>query len=375
MKRLLALQVVFKVTVLCILSAVFSSHVAEAAMSMGGMDNFGVVLTTIPSSPISQATTTLTFAINESGTRMSWNQLQVTSGRRLHVVIVSENLNMLGHIHPEDFMNGTEADGSLSSFSVNFTFPWPGLYGISMEFEPVSGSTIKRQFNVTVGGTGVSKPLTSPTSSLTHTVKSLSLGIYQEYVSPIIVSDIQDLPSSASPNSFIVSIKPTPTTVKSMECSQMVVTFSNATTKSSLVDMTTYLDHPMHVVIVAHGLGFIDHIHGDVATMNMRTRKLMETATSSSSCGKDEMTSTMTMANKFGPSLQVFNNFTTPGTYTLFFQTSNQNHSQLLVSSFSLTVADGGGMGSGTSSTRNPLVISLGSLCAILLLNSVFFSE
>ncbi|KAJ3064476.1 hypothetical protein HK102_008190, partial [Quaeritorhiza haematococci] len=72
---------------------------------------------------------------------LSWDDLEIVLGRRIHVVAVSEHLDVLVHVHPEDFMSNTGM-GNLSRemgvFEVHPWFPKAGLYIMAIEFQPKS---------------------------------------------------------------------------------------------------------------------------------------------------------------------------------------------------------------------------------------------
>lgn len=46
---------------------------------------------------------------------LKWGDLAIDHGRRLHVVIVGEDLDVFGHVHPEDFLGGNAASAVVMS--------------------------------------------------------------------------------------------------------------------------------------------------------------------------------------------------------------------------------------------------------------------
>ena len=77
--------------------------------------------------------------------------LYVNHSRRLHAVIVGEDMDVFGHIHPEDFGEVTEDMLYGGKYETEFTFPKAGKYVIALDGKSDEGE-FHRKFSVTVGG-------------------------------------------------------------------------------------------------------------------------------------------------------------------------------------------------------------------------------
>ena len=59
--------------------------------------------------------------------------LMVHHDRVLHVLVVSENLQIIGHIHPEDFESREIMAELEGKYTVHFTFPAAGRYILAID--------------------------------------------------------------------------------------------------------------------------------------------------------------------------------------------------------------------------------------------------
>src|SRR5690606_16411688 len=82
-----------------------------------------VALRTVPERPRAGEPTELTFTLAD-GAGQPIRGLTTHHGRKLHVLIVSEDMEVFGHVHPQDFEDPVE-DGEATVF---FTFPRAGRY-------------------------------------------------------------------------------------------------------------------------------------------------------------------------------------------------------------------------------------------------------
>lgn len=65
----------------------------------------------------------ITFQLWEpNGVPVPWSNLAVSHGRKLHIIFVSADLDVFGHVHPEEFTS----DPLILDFPVEFTFPKSG---------------------------------------------------------------------------------------------------------------------------------------------------------------------------------------------------------------------------------------------------------
>ena len=62
-----------------------------------------------------------------------FTDLMIHHDRILHVLIVSENLQIVGHIHPEDFESRDLMAELEGMYTVHFTFPVAGRYILALD--------------------------------------------------------------------------------------------------------------------------------------------------------------------------------------------------------------------------------------------------
>jgi hypothetical protein len=73
---------------------------------------------------------------------LKWSQLRITHLRKMHILIVSEDLTIFGHVHPEDYEHWN-GDGLLTTpkdlceFVIEFKFPRSGRYAIVVEYQAI----------------------------------------------------------------------------------------------------------------------------------------------------------------------------------------------------------------------------------------------
>eukprot|EP00899_Mesostigma_viride_P010513 jgi/Mesvir1/19463/Mv10489-RA.2 len=72
--------------------------------------------------------------VDALGHPIPWEDLAVVHDRRLHVVFIGEDMDVLGHVHPEDFGAITDEMSSSGIYPVLFTFPRGGRYAIALDY-------------------------------------------------------------------------------------------------------------------------------------------------------------------------------------------------------------------------------------------------
>lgn len=263
----------------------------------GGHENHGdhgsqkaagveTMLLTEPESLQAGESATLTFSLKDSRGQPV-TELHEHHARKFHVVIVSEDKNTLGHIHPQDFNLSVDNSGE---YAVSFTFPYGGKYLVAVDFMTDAG-TSSEQFVVEVEGgapqaIGINK-------DTTQSFRSYPLGANDRYVTPVILSDAQK-----SPAPYTIEFNP-PDSIKAGS----KTTFHYAVDKDGapVNDLQLFLDAAMHVAVVKDDLSVFLHEHGE-----------------------------------FGSDIDLEVIFPAPGTYHLFGQMKHGG--QLIVSRFTVDV-------------------------------------
>ena len=112
-------------------------------------DTLNVALHTEPQIIEAGVSTILTFHLTDAKGE-AVTELLVHHARVLHVLVISENLQTIGHIHPEDFDTRdimTELEGM---YTVHFTFPTAGRYILAIDIMNKTAEVSKHMYvNVT----------------------------------------------------------------------------------------------------------------------------------------------------------------------------------------------------------------------------------
>jgi hypothetical protein len=110
----------------------------------GAPSNVKMQFTTIPATvaPKQEVTLSLTPRLKDNNTEQV--PLDVEHEKKIHLIVVSEDLSYFDHIHPE--MN---ADGS---YTVKHTFPAGGNYTLFADYKPSGGNHTVDNLPVTVTG-------------------------------------------------------------------------------------------------------------------------------------------------------------------------------------------------------------------------------
>lgn len=111
--------------------------------------------------PASNETTELTIQVNdESGKPVQ--AFDIEHEKRMHLIVVSDNLSYFAHLHPEYKGNGQFAD--------TVTFPSGGNYHLYADYVPKGAAKTVKQHTVTVQGEKATTTPLQPDETLTKTV-------------------------------------------------------------------------------------------------------------------------------------------------------------------------------------------------------------
>lgn len=86
----------------------------------------------------------LSFVPAKKGKEKEFVSLEVQHGKKMHLIIVSEDLSYFNHIHPEVDKSG--------AFTAKTFFPLPGNYTLFAEYKPVGGEHTVDKFAILVEG-------------------------------------------------------------------------------------------------------------------------------------------------------------------------------------------------------------------------------
>lgn len=70
--------------------------------------------------------------------------LDVAHEKKIHLILVSDDLSWFDHVHPEATANG--------AYAVKVTFPAPGKYKVYADYKPSGGAQVVDQFDINVEG-------------------------------------------------------------------------------------------------------------------------------------------------------------------------------------------------------------------------------
>jgi hypothetical protein len=137
---------------------------------------YGIELSTAPAAIKPGVPATLTFTVRHPGTGAIITGFETVHERRFHLFVVSRDMEVFEHIHPEQ-----QPDGR---WKINVTLPTPGAYQLLSDFLPTGGSP---QFiGRTIETAGFDGDLESqvphlvPDAVLTKTVGSLTAHVELE---------------------------------------------------------------------------------------------------------------------------------------------------------------------------------------------------
>jgi len=171
---------------------------------------------------------TLSFSIADKNGNPIRN-LSISHERLLHVVIISKDLSVFAHLHPEDFGLITADVREIGQYDVKYVFPKAGEYLVAADFT-VGHKHFSDQFSVSVDG--------EPGMGLVDYdfLKAKNFGTYH------------------------VLLKTEPEHIRAGQETKIIFTISREDKK--VTDIEPYLAAPMHLAVVHSDLKKFIHAHG-----------------------------------------------------------------------------------------------------------------
>ncbi len=291
--------------------------------------NLNVTLHTEPEMIEAGKFTTLMFKLTDEKGE-PFTDLMVHHDRILHVLIVSENLQIVGHIHPEDFESRdilAELDGT---YTVHFTFPLAGKYILALDVM-TEDTEFSKYLYVDVTGT---KKMTDISQDFRR--EKIVNGYTEEGGDRL--AKAVDLADRNTKSKYYVKID-APEKIKAGE--MVHITYSFKRDDKPITDFVPFLDAPMHFAIVSTRLDGILHTHGTVL-MNGKTHKMMKKDPHAGHNMKKPATTGHqhqgTTPEKFGPSIMLMTKFQKAGVYQIIGQLKHKD--QILFPTFMVEVVD-----------------------------------
>ena len=297
------------------------------AHSIHKASSLNVGLHTDPQTVQAEMPTKLTFFLTDAKSEPV-TDLLVHHERVLHVLVVSENLQIIGHIHPEDFETRDVMQELEGRYTVYFTFPAAGRYVLAIDLMTTDAEFAKSVY-VDVAG---KKKLDNIVQDFRR--EKIVFGYTDEggdrYTKAVSITHRD----GSSP--YYVKIE-APERIKTGE--MVHITYHFSLDGKPLKDLVPFLDAPMHFAIVSSRLDGVLHAHGIVPSMESPTEMGRKDPHAGHKMEKEAMAKHQhygTAPEKFGPTLMLMTTFPEAGIYQIFGQVKHAD--QILWPSFMVRV-------------------------------------
>jgi hypothetical protein len=235
-------------------------------------------------------------------------------GRRLHVVIVSRDMQVFGHVHPQDF--GAElVEGAAI---VEFVFPRPGRYLVSVDAMTAAGP-FAEHFTLAVAGDEAELASGEVLSPARLVVVKVAEG--DVYTAPVL------LDRRAPTDGYEMSVS-RPGTIRAGE--EVTLTWRLTKDGVPITDLRLFLEAAMHLAVVKNDLGQFVHGHGVAKGIDTGYDHTHGTG------GAEGDATGVPDIRYFGPEIIAAVTFPEPGRYYLFGQAAHGEN--LLISRIAVDV-------------------------------------
>lgn len=303
------------------------AHGDHDAHKIHSTSSLNVMLHTEPQTIQAGTSAALTFHLTDAkGEPVT--DLMVHHARVLHVLVVSENLQIIGHIHPEDFESRDIMMELEGMYTVHFTFPAAGKYILAVDVM-IADAEFAKYLYVDVAGE----------EKLTDTVQDFRrekvvFGYTDEggdrYTKAVSLTD------GEGASMYQAKIE-APERIKAGEMVHITYHFSQD--GKPLTDLVPFLDAPMHFAIVSTRLDGIVHTHGTVLGTEDASKVMKEDPHAGHKMKRTPMTGHQHRGitpEKFGPTVMLMTTFPEAGVYQIFGQLKHAD--QILWPSFMVKV-------------------------------------
>jgi len=206
------------------------SHQMHEHSSVPAVPEPVVDMETMPVEITAGSQATITFSIRDDNNKPV-KDLVITHDRLIHVVIISEDLSVFGHIHVEDLGPITQEMKENARFPVRYTFPKAGKYNIAVDFA-YGGRGYSELLDLDVGGT---PPMGSVQKDLSHEKE------FGGYLVKLTISPEHPVAGAETMLRYAIMKDGKPVS-----------------------DIEPYLSAAMHLAIINEGAGnYFVHAHGD----------------------------------------------------------------------------------------------------------------
>jgi len=265
------------------------SHQMHEQASAPAVPEPVVDMETVPAEITAGSQATIMFLLRDDKNKPI-KDLVITHDRLIHVVIISEDLSVFGHIHAEDIGPITTEMRESARFPVRYTFPKAGKYNIAVDFA--------------YGGRGYSELL------------DLEVG-----GSPAMGSVQKDLSHEKDFNGYLVKLTISPETPVAGKETTLRYTFTK--NGRPVADIEPYLSAAMHLAVINEGVQhYFIHAHGDrPGAMQHRGHEGHMAL---------HMGHSVPAGAKFGPEIEANVVFPVRGTYKIFSEIQHDGKVRLI---------------------------------------------
>lgn len=221
--------------------------------------------------------------------------------RKLHVLIVSDDMQVFGHIHPHDFREPIEGGEA----KVFFTFPRAGRYLVATDFMTEAGPQAV-QFLIDVAGS--EEPTAAAGKAAPPTIRLVALAEDDRYTDPVVLQGAEET------DGYAVSLQK-PDAIKAGAAVSLVYRFTED--GAPVTDLRPYLEAPLHLAVVKEDLSRFPHMHGTVPGEEHAGQS------DDGSGHSGHASHTYQGPSAFGPEVTATLSFPEPGTYYLFGQAAH----------------------------------------------------
>lgn len=289
-----------------------------------------VTLETEPKKIQAEKPVTLMFSLNDEKGE-PFTDLMVHHDRILHVLIVSENLQIVGHIHPEDFESRDLMAELEGVYTVHFTFPVAGRYVLALDVMTDDAEYSKHLY-VDVDGEKKMADISEDfqTEKVVYGYTEEGGDRFTKAVSIV---------HGKGTSKYHVKI----TAPDHIKAGEMVhITYHFSRDGKQVTDLVPFLDAPMHFAIVSTRLDGILHTHGTVP-MNSANSKMKKNdphaghkmSKKTTGSGHQHQGGT---PEKFGPTVMLMTTFPKAGVYQIFGQLKHGD--QILFPTFMVKIEE-----------------------------------
>lgn len=308
-------------------------HGDHDAHKAANASSLNVALHTEPNTVQVGTPTSLTFHLTDAKGE-PFTDLLVHHERVLHVLIVSENLQIIGHVHPEDFESRDMLAELEGHYTVHFTFPAAGRYILAIDVM-TADTEFSKYLYVDVKGT----PKMADMPHDFRREKAIR-GYTDEggdrYTKAVSVTDSVDEPT------YHVKME----TPKRIQAGEMVtIGYYFSRNGKPITDLVPFLDAPMHFAIVSTRLDGVIHTHGNVPSnkhdahaTKKQEQQAGHTSHEAHKTPKGKHKHHSATPEKFGPTVNLMTMFPKAGVYQIFGQLKHTD--QILWLSFMVEVVD-----------------------------------